>query len=244
MSTSQVALITGAANGIGKDAAFNFAKRGYNLALIDLDKKSLSALEETLKSKCSITIKTFALDVGNPKLIEQCAEDVLKEFKRVDILFNNAGVFIPGLLNVDDVTAEKIIHTNLLAGFYLIKTIAPSMKQQKSGYILILDSIAGKHADPQYGIYAMTKFGLLGFAEALYNEMMPYNVKVTSICPSVVNTNMTKDFDVHNNDKIQTDDIISTINYLLELGANALVKEVVIDCKKAALEGSVRVPSK
>lgn len=242
MSKNLVAVVTGAANGIGKDAAFNFAKRGYNVALIDMDKNALANVENEIRTKYEVNTHSFTFDVGNFGLIQECAQQILHEFKKVDVLFNNAGIFIPGLLDLDIATAEKIFHTNFFAAFYLTKELAPSMKQQRSGHIIVLASIAGVHADPGYGMYAATKFALVGFAEALFAEMLPYNVKVSTICPSVVNTNMTKDFEFNNDDKIQTSDITTTINYLLDLGPNAMTKEIVIDCKKAVLEGKIQVP--
>lgn len=242
MTNKATAVITGAANGIGKAAAVNFAKRGYDVALIDYDKDALKKTEDEIKATYKVTTLAFDLDVSYAAKIQECAQQILQKFKKVDVFLNNAGIFMPGLLDLSLENAEKLFHINFFAAFYLTKALAPSMKKNREGQILILASIAGKHAEPDYGMYAATKFALVGFAEALYADMMPYNVKVSTICPSVVNTNMTKDFNFNNDDKIQTTDIIAAINYFLELGPNACTKEIIIDCKKTFLAGNIEVP--
>lgn len=116
----------------------------------------------------------------------------------------------------------------------MANAVAAFMKQQRSGYIINTSSMAGKRALPVYGIYSASKFGLLGYAEALFKELIPYGIKVTTICPSTVATDMTKDFKISGKLMIQTSDMVSTVRFLLSLGHTAAIQEIMIQCTEFA----------
>lgn len=104
------------------------------------------------------------------------------------------------------------------------------MKEQKFGYIINLSSLSGKISSSNLGIYNASKFGISGFSEALAKEMAAFGVKVTAICPGMVATDMTKNFNFKSEWMIGVNDICQTVEYLLNLGPNALLFEVVINC--------------
>lgn len=223
MQDKKTAIITGAASGIGLALARNFAAEGYRLFL--LDKHDIPKLEQTLD------IEYFKVDLTDFKQSSKIVNDILHKKVATDVLINNAGILLDGFLDISLEDIEKLIHTNTLAHFNITKQIAQHMKTQKQGYIFNIASRSGLDAKPSLGAYAISKFALVAFNEALYEEMVKFNVKVTALCPSVVNTNMAKDSPIPQQDRIPTQDIVNTINYLLKLSNNTWIREIYIDCQ-------------
>lgn len=235
MRHNKLAVITGASKGIGKAAALNFAHLGYDVALLANDHDSLQATANEIKAKYQVNIGVFVVDVSKLEEVNNCIEHIIEHHYRIDILFNNAGILTTGLLETSEQDFIDQIETNILGSYHMMKAVAPKMKQQQSGYIFNTASKSGKVAMPKFGTYAATKFAIIGLNEALYEEMLPYNVKVTALCPSVVNTDLSKTFNIPDEEKIQVEDIVHTINYLLALGPSACVKEIEIECKHVML---------
>ena len=235
MHNNKLAIVTGASRGIGRGAAINFARLGYDVALLAKNKSLLQKLAAEITHQYNVNIGVFSLDISNKKEVDSCIAHILQHHSHIDIVFNNAGVLATGLLDIDDKDLIRQIETNLLGAYYVLKAVAPQMKQQRFGYIFNIASRSGKVAIPKFGAYSATKYALVGLNEALYAEMMPFNVKVTALCPSVVNTDLSKDFNIPDEEKIQVDDIINTVNYLLTLSPSAWVKELDIECKYVIL---------
>jgi short-subunit dehydrogenase len=232
-NSPKVAIITGAANGIGRAITLELFSKGFNLALIDKDKNGLDNLKESCV-KSNVKVLTYDIDITNTDSLKERIDEIRNNFINIDILVNNAGVLKPGLLEIPFKDFNYMLDTHLIASYHLIRMIAPLMQEQKHGYIFNIASQSGKRARPDLGAYAISKYALVGLNEALYEEMMPHNVKVTVICPSVTNTNFKYD-EIEKDEKIEPKDIVNTIMYLLNLGDNVCVKEVCLDCKAAFL---------
>jgi len=125
----------------------------------------------------------YSVDVADAQAVENCIQDIVAQHKRIDILFNNAGIFEPGTIETSIEHIEKVININLLGAMYVAKFVALQMKKQRSGYIFNVSSMSGKRAFPRYGVYAASKFGLVGYGEALLKELVAYGVKVTNLLP-------------------------------------------------------------
>lgn len=222
MPKKKIAIITGAASGIGLALARNFSAEGYSLALID--QNSIPKLEQELD------IDYYKLDITDFNRTEKTIKEILHNKGTIDVLINNAGIMFNGFLDMPLEQVQQLIQTNALGHFNITKQIAKQMKQQKHGYIFNIASRNGLDAKPDLGSYAMSKFALVALNEALYEEMIKFNVKVTALCPSVVDTNMAKDSPVPQQERIPTQDIVNTINYLLKLSNNTLIREMYIDC--------------
>lgn len=230
--SNPVVVITGASRGIGKAIALNFAKRGYDCALVARSADKLEALQAEIQQQFGVNAGVFALDVADKPQVDAAIERVIKAHGQIDVLFNNAGIVSFGTSEVTPEELKRLIETNLIGAYNFIHAIAPHMKNKRQGYIFNLASRGGKEAIPELGAYALTKFGMVGFSEALYQELLPFNVKVTAICPCVVATDMTAEMkDFPDEEKIQTEDISKTVNYLLDLGRTACVKDIVVYCK-------------
>lgn len=236
MRNNKLAIVTGASRGIGRGAAINFASLGYDVALIAKNKHPLEKFAAELAEKYNIKTGAFCVDVSNKKAVNDCMQHIMQHHNTIDVVFNNAGILSTGLLeDIDDQDIIRQIETNLLGAYHVIKAVAPPMKKQRFGYIFNVASRSGKVAIPKFGAYSATKYALVGINEALYEEMMPYNVKVTALCPSVIDTDLSRNFNIPNEEKITVDDIVKSVNYLLSLGQNAWIKELDIECRYVIL---------
>ncbi len=227
MSKKKVALITGASQGIGKVLAQGLAEDGWGLALVARNERKLKALVDELNPLHTDTIaQYFAGDVSNASFANQ----VVKELKSIDLLVNNAAIHHQGTLELSHEEFDQLMQINVSGVFNFLKAAISKIKKSKSGYIINISSIAGKVGFAGSGGYCTSKFAVNGLSESIFNELVPEGVKVTSICPSWVNTDMASHSGIPGEDMIQTSDILKTVRYLLSLSPNAVPKEVVISC--------------
>lgn len=229
---NKFAIITGASRGIGKTVAHYFVTQGYDVALLARNAELLQKVkQEFLTVNSKVSIETYALDVADMPATYQLITDILNKHANVDVLINNAGI---ADLGTTDMTLEdfaKIQAVNVNGMFAVAKAVAEKMRAQQSGYIFNVASMSGKRATAKLGAYCASKHAVVGFTESLLRELMPYGIKVTSICPGLVDTDMTKNAKIANADKIQSEDIVKIIDSLLSLSAAAIVKTVNIECK-------------
>ena len=126
---------------------------------------------------------------------------------------------------------EKIQAINVNGMFAVAKAVAEKMRTQNFGYIMNMASIGGKRARVNLGAYNASKYAVVGFSRSLYKELLPHGVKVTAICPGMVDTEMTSGSKVPNEEKIQLADITRIIDFLLRLSPNAVIESIDIECK-------------
>lgn len=236
--TRKTAIVTGAASGIGQAIALALADAKYNLALIDNDSEELKKVTDACNKK-SVSALPYTVDLRDRSQIDDCQKKIISEFSIINVLVNNAGIFRPGLLDIQENDLNDMIDIHLRATYRLTQLIAPKMKEQQSGYIFNMASQSGKRARPKLGAYAVSKYALVGFNEALYEEMMQNHVKVTALCPSVVDSKLIKNNhleQVAESEKIPTSDIANTIIFLLNLDRNTYIKEICFDCRGAFLK--------
>ncbi len=184
-------LITGAAMGMGKSLSEKLLKEGCRVVLVDINAVKLKKTQAGLSKigKCT----HYICDISDRKKVYQLAQKVEKEFGHVDILVNNAGIVnAKELLNLEDEAIEKTININLTAMFWTCKAFLPGMVARKSGHVVNFASAGGILAIPNLTAYCASKFGVIGFSDALRQEMKKHksNVGVTYVCPNTVNTGM------------------------------------------------------
>lgn len=184
-------LITGAAMGMGKSLSEKMLREGCRAVLVDVNVKELEKTHAELSKigKCT----QYICDIADRKEVYQLAKKVEKEFGPVDILVNNAGIVkAQELLNLEDEAIEKTININLTAMFWTCKAFLPGMVARKSGHVVNFASAGGILAIPNLTAYCASKFGVIGFSDALRQEMKKHksNVGVTFVCPNTVNTGM------------------------------------------------------
>ena len=233
---TQLALITGGSRGIGYAIAEKFATMGFNLILIaQNDTRLLSAKHALQHINSNIHIDTLAIDFTDSSAVEQAAKALSKANPNINILVNSAGVLSIEFEHASAATLTSLFSINCISTMILTNAIAAQMKEYRTGHIINIASLAGKSHLPKIGVYAATKAALISYSESLYKSLLPYDVKVSCLCPSVVNTEMTNDGRIANQDKIQTDDIVNAITFILSLGKGAQLPQLDIDCTPIAL---------
>ncbi|MGH9940978.1 MAG: SDR family NAD(P)-dependent oxidoreductase [Pyrinomonadaceae bacterium] len=187
-----VAVITGAANGIGRALALRLAAEGAHLALADLEEAGLIGVARELAGR-GIEISTHVVDVADEKRVGEFAAEVLSRHGRVTALFNNAGVALHG--DVEEVSladVEWLMGINFWGVLYGIKHFLPILKQQDRAYVVNLSSVFGLIAPPGQAAYAASKFAVRGFTEALRHELKGTNVQVATVHPGGIKTEIAK----------------------------------------------------
>lgn len=198
----QVAFITGAAHGQGRAVALALAKEGVDIAAFDIakklsypgyelgsadDLKTLQTEVEALGVRCV----TFKGDVRIEADVSNAVKETLKQFSRIDILFNNAGICAYGLAHeLTEDAWDSMIDINLKGSWLAAKHVIPSMIARKSGNIINNSSIAGLRGMNRLSHYAASKWGLVGLTKSWAIELAPHNIRVNSIHPTGVNTPM------------------------------------------------------
>ena len=186
---NKVALVTGAATGVGEATSIAFAREGCDLVLAT--RKNAEGLQATAEKIRAMGRKalTVMADVSKRDDVEKLCQAAIKEFGRVDILMNNAGVGIT--CELKDMSLEDwewIMGVNFWGTVYTLHFLLPHMIERKSGHIVNVSSGAGLFGLPANGAYTASKYGLVGLSEVLRTELERFNIGVTAVCPAVVRT--------------------------------------------------------
>ena len=192
MLDGKVALVTGAARGIGKAIALKFASEGADVAFTDLVINE--AAEETISEIAAFghKVKGYASNAANFDETHAVVEEILKDFGRIDILVNNAGITKDGLvMRMSEAQWDAVIAVNLKSAFNFIHAVIPQMSRQKGGSIINMASIAGQMGNPGQINYASSKAGLIAMAKTVAKEMGSRGIRANAIAPGFVVTEMT-----------------------------------------------------
>ena len=192
MLEGKVALITGAARGIGKAIALKFAAEGADVAFTDLVINE--AAEETITEIAAFghKVKGYASNAANFDETHAVVEEILKDFGRIDILVNNAGITKDGLvMRMSEAQWDAVIAVNLKSAFNFIHAVVPQMARQRGGSIINMASIAGQMGNPGQVNYASSKAGLIAMAKSVAKEMGSRGIRANAIAPGYVITEMT-----------------------------------------------------
>ena len=177
--------ITGASHGIGKETAILFAKKGWKVAATTRNPEHLSLLAD-IKN-----LTAYLLDVKNRDSVKSCIKQVIQDFGKIDVIINNAGIFTTNPLELtSDKTIDDIVETNIKGVFYTTKIILKHFRENRSGTIVNISSVAGRATFPFMSIYHASKWAIEGFSESLYYELKPLNIKVKIVEPGMVKTNL------------------------------------------------------
>ena len=185
-----IALITGATSGIGKSTAFEFAKHGYNLIITGRRQDRLTDLKNNLINQFSIKVLDLCFDVRDSKQVESVLSNLPFEFKKIDVLVNNAGL-AAGLASIQDGKLnhwEQMIDTNIKGLLYVSKQIAAIMIQNKKGHIINVGSIAGKEVYANGNVYCATKHAVDALNKGMHIDLLPHGIKVSCVNPGIVET--------------------------------------------------------
>ena len=223
-------IITGGTKGIGRAIAENLAKRGYNLCICSRNQEDLNETKTALISiNKKITIHIMRVDVADKNEIIDFGAFCLNVFDRVDVLVNNAGLFLPGIVHEEeDGALEKMIETNLYSAYHLTRCLINNMIAQKKGYIINMASIASFMAYPNGGSYSISKFALRGFSKVLREELKDKGIKVTTIMPGATWSNSWEGVDLPKARLMMASDIAIAVSSIFDMSPSAVIEEIIL----------------
>jgi len=189
--TGKVAIVTGAGMGIGKAVALRLASEGCDIALVDIDKKLLLETEKEVQSLKRKTMICVA-DVSQWTQVKEMVDNTIKNFKKIDILVNSAGILGPTVpvweYSLED--WDRVVAIDLKGTFLVCKAVVKFMLERKSGRIVNIASIAGKDGNPNSCAYTAAKAGVIAFTRGLALEVAKEGIYANSIAPTVIETKM------------------------------------------------------
>lgn len=191
---NKVVIVTGASRGIGREIARELAEKGFRvIANYNKSEKEAINLKEELKER-KIEIDIYKADVSKREEVKKMIQFVLEKYKNIDVLVNNAGISQSKLFtDVTDEDWDKVISNNLYSTFCTTQEVMPRMINQKRGCIINISSIWGMVGASCESIYAISKAGIDAMTKSLAKELGPSNIRVNSIAPGVIMTDMNKD---------------------------------------------------
>ena len=189
----RVALITGAAGGIGAAIATQLGAAGARLALADLDEARARSTADSLGAS-RIDAVGFGCDVSDPSAVQRLVDAVLRRFGRIDILVNNAGIMgrTAPLWELTDEDWQRVMSVDLDSVFYVSRAVITHMRTRGTGCIVSIASIAGKEGTPTLVPYSVAKAGIIAFTKALGKEVVREGIRVNCVAPGVVETAILK----------------------------------------------------
>ncbi|QAA33107.1 SDR family NAD(P)-dependent oxidoreductase [Clostridium manihotivorum] len=193
MVNNDTVLITGASSGIGYELAEVFASKKYDLVLVARSTEKLKEISDQLSKKYLIKVFIISEDLTKENAAETVFQKVKNNNIKVNILVNNAGAGKVGLFHQMDASEDyKMIQLNIASLTHLTKLFISEMMEQGSGKIMNVASTGAYSPGPFIATYYATKAYVLSLSEALYKELKPYNITVTTLCPGATKTNFTK----------------------------------------------------
>lgn len=188
----KTALVTGASKGIGKGIAETLAKHGANVAFTYLSSEEKAKQLESDLASHGVKVKAYKSDAGNMADAEKLIDDVVKEFERIDIIVNNAGITRDGLLmRMTEENFNDVIKTNLNSVFNITKAAQRTLLKQKSGSIINISSVVGVKGNAGQSNYAASKAGIIGFSKSIALELGSRNIRCNVVAPGFIETEMT-----------------------------------------------------
>jgi 3-oxoacyl-[acyl-carrier protein] reductase len=225
----KTAIVTGAGRGIGRKIAMMIADEGCNVILVSRTEKELREVERTIRDKGGEAFHISA-DISNRKDIETIIEQALKKYNSLEILINNAGVhFASPFLETTEEEWDANMAINLKAVFLLSQAALKVMKEKKQGYILNISSTAALEVPSRASAYGISKLGVKGLTQALYETGKKYGVKVSVIYPGMTDTKMLRDINLPVDPScwMLPEDIADCVLFLLKQSDRIVIKELI-----------------
>lgn len=222
------ALVTGAGKGLGKAIAIALATEGVNIALLGRTESDLIKVADELKQ---YKVKTaFAIaDVSDIDAVNSAVAQLKQDIGTIDILINNAGVGAFGkFMELEPAKWKQIIEINLLGVYYVTRAVLPEMIERQLGDIINVSSTAGKSGAAVTSAYSASKFGLIGLSESLMQEVRKHNIRVSTMLPSTVATDMAINLNLTDGNPervMQPEDFAELLIAQLKLNRRVFIKE-------------------
>ena len=215
-------VITGGSDGLGKTLTETFAKENNVIILATNEEKMKLVAEE---NNCSYKV----CDVSNYEMVEKAISEIIEEYNKIDVLINNAGLWIQEELDTNDSDRIKsVIEVNLLGTINVSKAIIASMKANKDGLIININSQAGINHKAERVVYNASKWGVTGFSKSLQDEVAKYGIRVTDVMPGMMKTEMFSRMNIEKNmaNGLDTKEVARLIQFIINTPSDVMIPEV------------------
>lgn len=228
--SQQVAVVTGGGTGIGRAFSEALAAAGAQVVIASRRETVLrAAADEINRGVGSERVFAHACDIREAIQIESLVNDVIKRWRTIDLLINNSGLAVPETVEaISEEGWDKVMDTNLRGVMQLVRAVLPHMIRNAFGDIVNVSSQAGKHGYADVPSYCASKFGLLGYAEALRDHVRKAeaNIRVFNLCPGLVDVENTKPGKEPRAGFIHVANMARTLMYVLSLDRNVVLEDV------------------
>ncbi len=224
------AVVTGGTKGLGRAIAEILADNGFDLFVCARTPADLEAMQRDWASAYpQRRLHTFAADLADKGAVLRFAEAVCSQWPKLDVLVNNAGLFVPDTVSGgSDEGFEFLLRVNLHSAYYLTRALLPLMRPHRRGHIFNMCSIASLHAYPNGGSYTISKFALLGFSKALREEMKAEGIRVTALLPGAAWSDSWQGVNLPVERLMQATDVAKMLWAAYQLSDSAVVEEILL----------------
>jgi 3-oxoacyl-[acyl-carrier protein] reductase len=241
----KVALVTGGAQGIGRQIAERLHKNGAQLAIADINAGAANTAAAEMSARGAKCLG-YAVNVADSKQVDAMIEAIIKDFGKLDILINNAGITRDGLLvRMSDEQWNAVIGINLTGAFYVLRACARPMMKARSGAIVNIASVVALIGNPGQANYCAAKAGLIGLTKSAARELAPRGVRVNAVAPGYIETAMTAKLNeeqrkamlttVPLNRPGTTEDVAGVVSFLASEDSSYLTGQVISICGGMAM---------
>ena len=229
----KTAIVTGASRGIGKSISIMLAKNGVDVVITGRATEKLNSLKHELQNY-GTKPHVIVADLSKPKTPELLIKETIKKYDKLDFLINNAGYAVAKPLTITSIDEwDNIIATNARAPFFLCKEAIPYLEKSDVATIFNISSVVGRLGYENQAAYAASKHAMMGFSKVLAKEVQHLGIRVHTIAPGGVGTDMVKTIrpDLDTSKLIQPEDIAEIIEFLLKHRGNAMIDN--LDVRRA-----------
>ena len=222
-------MITGATKGIGRALVQRFAREGFDIAACSRSGVDLLILKELVEEQYQVEVHVSPTDMSDKDEVIAFGTFIRNLSGRVEVLVNNAGIFIPGqIIDEKDNMLEQMMDTNLYSAYHLTRTLVDDMISQESGHIFNMCSTASIMPYVNGGSYCISKYALLAMTKVLREELKSRHIKVTAIMPGATYTASWEGTDLPEERFIKADDVANSIWAAYSMSDNTVIEEILI----------------
>lgn len=218
----KVIVITGGSDGLGKTLTEHLSKEN-NVIIFATNEERL--IDVANNNNCNYKV----CDVSNYFLVENCIGEIIEKYGKIDILINNAGLWIQEELDTNDSQKiNSVVDVNLLGVINCSKTVIPIMKKNRDGLIININSQAGINHKAERVVYNATKWGVTGFSKSLQDEVAKYGIRVTNVMPGMMKTDMFNKMNIQKNmdNGLDTKEVARLIQFIIDTPSNVMIPEI------------------